>query len=111
VSLLAELGNSEKGEIGRMKLFERDGFQCVRCGDKRIQWAHIFSRVHRCLRWEADNALSLCGGCHIFWHKYPILAVEWFRKNWPERYTRIVATFQVNPKVRPADLLAERRKA
>ena len=86
----------ELDAAARLEVFERDGSVCVRCrdGQRAIQWAHIFSRRHKNLRWEADNALTLCAGCHMFWHQYPLLAVEWFRKSWPERYERIMGIFK-----------------
>lgn len=78
----------------REKVFERDGFKCVRCGKPNVQWAHIFSRRHKALRWDADNALSLCNGCHLFFfHGEPALAMDWFRKTWPERWERILGIF------------------
>src|SRR5579872_5782654 len=90
----------------RKVVFERDGGVCVRCGDRSraVQWCHIFSRRHKALRWEPDNALSMCAGCHMFWHHEPLLAVEWFRKKWPERYSRIMAVMQINPKVRVKEI-------
>lgn len=85
----------------RQQCFERDGQKCVRCGvpGRAIQWAHIFSRRHLCLRWHPANALTLCGGCHLWWHQYPLLAADWFRKNWPERYEWIIQVFNSGEKV------------
>ena len=31
-----------------------------------LDTAHNESRVHMCTRWDEDNALGLCGGCHRF---------------------------------------------
>lgn len=92
---------TELDKAARERVFERDGGICIRCGDKsRIpQWAHVLSRRHLCTRWEADNAMSLCGGCHLFWHHEPALAVDWFIKNFRERWERITAILQVNPKI------------
>jgi 5-methylcytosine-specific restriction endonuclease McrA len=79
----------------RERVFQRDGKVCVRCKNRNngIQWAHIISRRHLALRWEADNALTFCGGCHFFWHSQPFLAQEWFRKNWPDRYENILKIY------------------
>jgi 5-methylcytosine-specific restriction endonuclease McrA len=92
----------------RMEVFERDGHVCVRCRDPKraIQWAHIFSRRHKNLRWEPDNALTLCAGCHMWWHQYPLLSVEWFKKAFPERYEAILAIFNAGVKVRVQDRYA-----
>jgi 5-methylcytosine-specific restriction endonuclease McrA len=93
----------------RLEVFERDGHLCVRCRDPKraVQWCHIFSRRHKNLRWDADNALSMCAGCHMFWHGNPVLAVEWFRKTWPERYERILSIFNSGEKIRVQDKYAE----
>ena len=89
----------------RQLVFARDRGVCVRCGKDNIQWAHVFPREHLYLRWELDNTLSLCNGCHLFWHHEPLLAVDWFRKNFGERYDRIMAIAAIKPKVNPAELL------
>jgi len=93
----------------RYQVFLRDDFKCVRCrNDRGIQWAHILSRQHLCIRWEPDNALTLCGGCHMFfWHKHPLLAVDWFNKNWPERKEHIMALFNAGGKVDLKTLVEE----
>jgi len=103
--MIKELDNE-----ARQAVFERDGHVCVRCRDKSraVTWAHIFSRRHKNLRWTLDNALSLCAGCHMFWHHEPILATDWFRKNWPERYSRLIAVNQLNTKVNVKELWESR---
>jgi hypothetical protein len=74
----------------REMVFERDDSMCVRCNKKSVQWAHVYSRRDLRIRWEADNALSLCGGCHMFWwHKNTVDAGLWFANNFPERYRRL----------------------
>ena len=54
---------------------------CAWCRLKRwLQWAHIHSRG-ACppLRWDPDNALALCAGCHKFkWHGPDPLKVRTF---------------------------------
>ena len=62
------------------------------------------------MRWELDNLLTGCGGCHIWWHSEPLLAVEWFKKNWPDRYERIMAAMIVNRVPEIGDLWESRRK-
>ena len=93
----------------RERVFARDGGVCIRCHDRSraVQWAHVLSRRHPCLRWDSDNAMTLCAGCHMFWHHEPALAVDWFIKNHAERWQRIKAVLQVHPKVRLKDLYLE----
>ena len=93
-----------------VRVKERDGWLCVRCGIVRrlVQWAHVISRRFRCLRWEADNALSLCGGCHLWFDNNPLLSADWFRKNFPERYERIMTVYQLQPEIDIGELWRER---
>lgn len=60
--------------------FARDGHRCRRCGSPaRIQWHHINSRSIRVLRWDVNNCLTLCAGCHLWWHHRPFAATDWAR--------------------------------
>lgn len=42
---------------------------CERCGkEANLQWSHIISRgASPALKWDPDNSLALCVGCHIYW--------------------------------------------
>lgn len=80
-------------DYARQQVFERDGKHCVRCTNPGRDWAHIMNRRHLATRWELDNALTLCGGCHFWWHSMPLLSMDWFRKNWPERHDNIIRIF------------------
>ena len=51
---------------------------CERCHKKiNLQCAHIYSRSYKHLRWERENLLCLCSGCHFWWHQNPAEAVIW----------------------------------
>lgn len=95
----------------RERVFERDGHECQRCHNpgRAVQWAHMISRRHLCIRWEADNGLSLCAGCHMWYDGYPLLAGDWFTKNWPDRAARILTMFNEGGKMNVKELLAEMR--
>ena len=108
----AQKRNRAKKELdaaARLEVFERDGYKCVRCGSDKIQWAHIIGRRHLCTRWLPENALTLCAGCHMFWHEYPTLSGDWFRKNWPERAEYIHTVYDHGEKVSPVARLEELR--
>ncbi len=62
--------------------------KCRRSGDVvQLQCAHIIPRANLVLRWDFNNALSLCYACHLFWaHKNPLEFTEWFRAKFPDRY-------------------------
>ncbi len=77
-------------KLARETCFARDGHKCVRCVSRKVQWCHIVGRRHLATRWEPDNNLSMCAGCHMWWHEYPLLSGPWFKKNWPERAEHIL---------------------
>ena len=66
------------------KLFSldtRSRGKCERCGKTTtLQTSHIYSRSYKELRWEKKNAFCLCAGCHFWWHKNPLEAVEFTKK-------------------------------
>ena len=49
---------------------------CQRCGrtssEVQLQCAHIVSRRFTATRWDENNALCLCAGCHRWGHDNPI---------------------------------------
>ena len=53
--------------------------KCERCGKtNNLQCAHIYSRRHKNIRWDFENALCLDSGCHMFWwHLEPARAIRW----------------------------------
>ena len=87
----------ELDALARQEVFERDGHKCMMCSsEKNIQWAHVLSRRHLAIRWNPDNAMTLCAGCHLFWHHQPLAAIDWFRKNNPCKYETLLAAFRMD---------------
>ncbi len=59
-------------KLAREIVFKRD-VKCQRCGNtKQLQWCHIYSRIIYPLRWDADNSMVLCAGCHFNAHQNPL---------------------------------------
>jgi len=49
--------------------------KCEKCGKRKyLQTAHIISRRYKQVRWDLDNAVCLCRGCHVYFTHHPI---EW----------------------------------
>ena len=67
----------------------RDGFRCRFC--KRtggiMDCAHIFSRRHAGTRYDPENAVCLCRGCHMRFTTEPMEFSDWVR-SWmgPKRH-------------------------
>jgi 5-methylcytosine-specific restriction endonuclease McrA len=64
----------------------RDGWACTRCGSPVMpQCAHLHSRVYRAIRFNPDNATTLCKGCHVMFTHKPIEWADWCEERWPGR--------------------------
>jgi len=56
---------------------ERDRFTCQRCGfthpsnSRGLHCAHHFTRRTKATRFDPDNALALCYGCHQYLDSHP----------------------------------------
>lgn len=54
---------------------------CARCGTtERLQCAHIVSRRYLGTRWDDDNAVALCAGCHVYMTHRPLEWEQWVIK-------------------------------
>jgi hypothetical protein len=53
--------------------------KCEKCGSTtgQLQCAHIYSRRHLHTRYDLNNALCLCAGCHFWAHQNPVLFARW----------------------------------
>jgi hypothetical protein len=63
------------------------GGKCERCGSvsPALQCAHFHGRRKRSVRWDADNALCLCFGCHQYFHENPDEHREFMRRKLGQR--------------------------
>ena len=62
----------------------RDGGICQRCGKyvgltRGLHCAHFHGRANRNTRWDDRNCVSLCYGCHLYFHAYPLEFTEFFK--------------------------------
>ncbi len=58
---------------------EASNYTCVTCGKMgRVECSHVYSRRHRTIRWDVENAMSQCNGCHRSWHESPLKSFAWF---------------------------------
>jgi len=97
-------------------VIERDNDTCQRCSRRQgewdceihrptiIQWAHVHTRRHHCLRWDDDNTLALCSRCHKWFDNNKVLALDWFAKQFPERWDRIKRVLQSGIKVPTSEI-------
>lgn len=74
---------------------QRALYQCEFCGKRSyLNSHHIFSRSKLSTRWDLDNGICLCAGCHTLSsvfsaHKTPAEFIEWIKEyrglEWYER--------------------------
>jgi len=81
-------------KLWSQKIRERDEV-CQVCGNSQYLNAHhVIGRRNRNIRWDLDNGITLCSGCHTFKtesaHQDPAWFMEWFIKKYPERYNNIM---------------------
>src|SRR5690349_15956172 len=101
--------------IIREQMLERDGHACLRCKKSNVvlQAAHVHSKgKYQRLRFELDNLLTLCIGCHLYWaHKEPLEFADWFRANWPDRADKLHSLKNSAPKVDLKEMLGALRES
>jgi len=71
-----------KDELDKLfSIIIRNKGKCERCGEiSPLNTAHIFSRRNLATRWDKNNALCLCVGCHFWAHQNPILFTEFIKE-------------------------------
>ena len=94
----------------RARVMERDKC-CVRCGATTdLQWSHVLTRRHMCIRWDDENSKILCRACHCWWTNFPQEASYWFSQKWPLRWEYVNEMVRRNLKVNVALVYEESRK-
>jgi len=65
----------------------RDLNRCQYCGriSKYLDWAHIYTRGDKRLRWDLNNAVALCRPHHSKLDLSPREKKAWFRDKFPDR--------------------------
>lgn len=87
-------GNRVKGQLERAwasAVFVRDDYTCQRCTKGRMATTlhphHVIRRGHsKKLKYDVDNGLTLCEGCHLWWHQNDVDAGIWFVERWQARW-------------------------
>lgn len=73
----------------RRRAIKRSG-GCERCltpkiDYKQLQCCHFHGRSNKSVRWDEDNCVGLCMGCHIYLDSHPLEKVEFFKTLLGER--------------------------
>jgi len=65
---------------------------CQKCGREypyQLHCSHIITRSNLRLRFDPQNAVTLCASCHMWWHANPTESGEWFIKAFPKNHEYI----------------------
>ena len=55
---------------------------CQRCGGTGgLQTSHFWGRAKKVTRWDEENAVLLCFGCHQYFHSRPLEHSRWFEEH------------------------------
>ena len=77
----------------RLKIFQRDGWRCVKCGKPgRLECDHIVPLDKGGDPWDPANLQTLCVGCHVEKSQYerePRFKADPERERWRELVKRI----------------------
>ena len=87
---------SRKGAIAKLDglcrdiVWIRDNSTCQKCGRKVDRDLRRDGNVHHIVpkkrgyhvRWELNNLILLCSGCHFWWHSDPF-SLDWLREEYP----------------------------
>ena len=73
------------GQYIRMRAIQRV-HGCERCltgksSWKELQCSHFIGRGRRSVRFDEDNAIGLCGACHMYLTAHPLEHVRWFTEH------------------------------
>lgn len=52
---------------------------------KQLQTSHFWGRAKKSVRWDTDNAVGLCGGCHRYLTAHPEEHARWFQDHLGEQ--------------------------
>ena len=71
ISIINDRHDSVKYKEWRQKVYERDGYKCIKCGSKeKINAHHIYSyKYYPEKRYDLENGITLCEKCHTKLHQ------------------------------------------
>ena len=66
--------------------------RCFRCKTTELVCGHhlIHKSQSSSLRYNLDNLLPLCRGCHFWWHNYENIAIGEFVQKQPDRWNKLL---------------------
>ena len=83
----------------RLRAMQRVG-GCERCLAKKenyksLDCAHFDGRSRKSVRWDSDNAVGLCSGCHFYLDGHPLEKVDWFKHHLGEQFELLQSRMRI----------------
>ena len=73
---------------------------------KQLQCSHFIGRRRRSVRWDEDNAVGLCSGCHMHLSSHPLEHTQWFIEHLGEQQVDLLLA-RNRSRVKPDEKLLE----
>ncbi len=67
-----------RGYCERCGTYSRNGWESLQC-------CHFIGRSNRAVRYDSDNLVALCMGCHSYLDSHHLGFVEWFKQHLGEQ--------------------------
>jgi len=86
----------------RMRAIQKVG-GCERCLTYKLSWkqlqcCHFYGRAKKSVRLDEDNAVGLCGACHMYFTAHPLEFVEWFKARLGDKFDLLQGRMRVMEK-------------
>jgi 5-methylcytosine-specific restriction endonuclease McrA len=95
IGLCKKHAKKEADRLFALAVKQRDGYICQACGKTRenavIECAHVVGRGELSIRFNLDNAMALCKGCHYAYTKSEANWRAWLERNRPGLRERLYA--------------------
>ena len=76
---MGRVGGCERCLMPKKDIIKEDG--SIFPAWKQLQTSHFFGRAKKSVRWDEDNAVALCFGCHQYFTANPYEHTSWFQNH------------------------------
>lgn len=80
---IAEDGGCQRCLTSKFDIQKEDG--SIFPAWKQLETSHFIGRTNRAVRYDPDNLVGICAGCHMYLGSHPLEHVEWFKNRLGEQ--------------------------
>lgn len=80
---IAEVGGCQRCLTPKYDIQKEDG--SIFPAWKQLECSHFIGRSNRAVRYDTDNLVGICAGCHLYLTSHPLEHVEWFKSRLGEQ--------------------------